>query len=341
MKALLGFAADFGRVATVYHPAGCLARDFPQLRRPCPGNLPGAFQTRRRPLVCSPDNPMRSRGFPEFSMRRFPLPVLIVTAALLSQAGAAVAGPFKDANLEAAVRAVLQVQDAKAELTDAQLMNVSVLEASGKKIKDLTGLDKCKNLLGLTLTNNEIADVTPLKGLTNLQTLDLAGNQIADITPLAGLTKLQRLELSGNQVAKLDALSGLPALMSLYLTGNKVSDISPLAGLTKLAMLNLGKNQIKDISALEKVNRIETLELTENEVENLAPLGKQTQLRLLMLEKNKIKDLTPLVEACKADAEGQKRWAPYLELYLKDNPLSDESKKQLETLKGFGVRIKS
>ena len=59
--------------------------------------------------------------------------------------GAFAASPFPDKNLEAAVRAVLQ-HDPKAELTDEKLLNVYVLEAPGKEIKDLTGLEKCKNL---------------------------------------------------------------------------------------------------------------------------------------------------------------------------------------------------
>jgi hypothetical protein len=42
----------------------------------------------------------------------------------------------------------------------------------------------------------------------------------------------------------------------------------------------------------------------------------------------------------KADAEGQRRVAPFLRVYLAENPLSDEAKtKQVEALKGYGVRL--
>src|SRR5262245_42406667 len=171
-------------------------------------------------------------------MKRHVIPTLIATAIIFGLVRPAAAEPFKDANLEAAVRAVLQIQDPKAALTDAQLMNVFVLNASGKgdkKVKDLTGLEKCKNLLELTLANNEITDLAPLKGLTNIQSLDLANNKITDVAPLAELKKLQRLVLSGNEIAKVDALGGLTTLTSLFLTGNKVSDIKPLGNLTKLS----------------------------------------------------------------------------------------------------------
>jgi hypothetical protein len=69
-------------------------------------------------------------------------------------------------------------------------------------------------------------------------------------------------------------------------------------------------------------------------------LAKQTELRTLCLERNKFADLTPLMNAAKADAEKEKRWAPYLRLYLAGNPLSDDAKtKQVEALKGIGVRV--
>src|SRR5581483_1986009 len=103
------------------------------------------------------------------------------------------AAPFNDKNLETAVRAVLQ--NPKGDLTDELLRNVYILDASGKSIKDLTGLEKCRNLASIKLSNNQIADLSALKELKNLQSLDLAGNRIADITPLKGLSKLQYIEL--------------------------------------------------------------------------------------------------------------------------------------------------
>ena len=58
------------------------------------------------------------------------------------------------------------------------------------------------------------------------------------------------------------------------------------------------------------------------------------------IDKNKITDLAPLVAVCKADAEGKKNFAPYLHLFMKDNPLSDAAKgEQTEALKAIGVRL--
>src|SRR5437762_5522288 len=86
-----------------------------------------------------------------------------ISVACLLVVQAAPAAPFPDKNLEAAVRAVLQ--NPKGELTDELLRNVYILEANGKSIKDLTGLEKCKNLASLRLTNNQVSDISPLKDL--------------------------------------------------------------------------------------------------------------------------------------------------------------------------------
>ena len=82
------------------------------------------------------------------------------------------------------------------------------------------------------------------------------------------------------------------------------------------------------------------MKLTGNEIVDLTPLGKQTQLRMLFIDKNKITDLAPLVAVCDADAKGKKNFAPYLRLFMKDNPLGDPAKgPQTEALKAIGVRL--
>jgi hypothetical protein len=250
------------------------------------------------------------------------------------------AGPFPDKNLEAAVRDALH--EDKAPLTDDKLNNLFVLEATGKDVHSLLGLEKCKNLSLIKLSKGQVADLTPLKDLTNLQSLDLSENKIADIAPLAGLTKLQFIELSHNQIASVAPLAKLVSLSALYMGHNKVADVTPLASLIKLSSLSLPHNQIKDIAPLASVTRLSTLDLSENEIKDVTPVTKQTEINLLMLEKNKISDLAPLVPWAKADAEGQKRFAPYLRLYLKGNPLSETAfTKDVPALKGFGVRIES
>jgi uncharacterized protein (TIGR03067 family) len=248
--------------------------------------------------------------------------------------------PFKDKNLETAVRGALH--QPTGDLTDSNLLNVYILEAPDKKISNLAGLEKCKNLALLKATKNQIVDVRPLKDLTNLQSLDLADNKISDISALAGLTKLQYLELSNNQVAKIDALAGLGAMNSLYLSGNQIVDLTPVGKLTKLWTLSAPKNHIKDITPVASLTRLSTVDLSDNAIADLKPLSKFKEINMLILERNKISDLAPLIDLLKVDAQGDKRIGPFLMLYLGGNPLSDTAKgSQTQALKSFGVRIKS
>lgn len=251
------------------------------------------------------------------------------------------AGPIPDKNLEAVVRSVIfEKKDKTDELTDEDLKKVFILKGKGKGIKDLAGLEKCTNLAELDLSKNEIVDVGPLKDLKNLQSLDLSSNKIVDVAPLGNILALQFLELSNNEIASVEPLGKLVKLSALRLAGNKITDPAPLSPLEKLSSLDLAKNQITDISGLKNADRLSLLKLSDNQISDLSPLSKPLSVNLLMLERNKITDLSPLVAAVKADAEGEKRFAPFLRLYLADNPLSEPAKtQQIEALKAAGVKI--
>lgn len=134
------------------------------------------------------------------------LAVVLVTAA-----GSLVGCPdnaqiviFKEPALEAAVRAELGIPFGF--LTRDQLKDLYSLDASGRGITDLTGLEFAINLINLNLDTNEVSDLLPLANLVNLQTINLDSNLFFDLTPLAGLLNLTTLSLFDNQVADLQPL---------------------------------------------------------------------------------------------------------------------------------------
>lgn len=272
---------------------------------------------------------------------RFLLATLIAVGTLLAGAAPLPAVQFPDKNLEAALRYyILEKRNKPDELTDDDLKKIFVLEAKGKMIKDLTGLEKCPNLALINFAKNEVADITALKGLKSLQSLDLSDNKITDVTALTELVGLQYLDLTNNQIADAKPLATLVKLSMLDLSGNKVTDVTPLAALAKISSLYLPRNGLTDIKPLAGLTGVSILKLSDNQIADIAPLEKMNNLRMLFLERNKITDLAPLVNSCKADAEKEKRFAPYLRLYLKENPLSDPAKaEQLPALQKAGVRI--
>ena len=150
---------------------------------------------------------------------------------------------FPDANVEAAVTEAIGIHQ-------CDLDGLTRLEASGRGITDLTGLERCTSLTHLYLADNQISDISPLSNLTGLVTLGLPDNQISDISPISNLTRLTDLGLSGNQISDISPLENLTSLTLLNLWDNQISDISPLENLTSLTLLLLEHNQISDIKPL-------------------------------------------------------------------------------------------
>ncbi|MBG30353.1 MAG: leucine Rich Repeat (LRR)-containing protein [Opitutae bacterium] len=242
---------------------------------------------------------------------------------------------FPDKNLEAAVRRhVPAKKNGKEPLTAADVSRVSEVKVEGKAIKNLKGLEACRELASLELPNNEIEDLSPLAGLERLQLLDLSGNRVRDLGPVSTLKGLQYLNLEHNQLQNLGPLANLPNLRSLYLTDNRISNLAPLRKLTKLWSLYLGNNRLQDISSLKPLKGVVTLGLEGNRIEDISPLGEMGQLSKLFLQNNRIEDLSPLLDAIKKDVAGPRRFGPFLQIWLKGNPVSpdDPQVKELSKL---------
>ena len=127
-----------------------------------------------------------------------------------------------DANLSAAVREALNLSSDRL-ITTHTLLNLGRLDASNRRITDLTGLEHALNLQELSLDGNRISDLRPLKGLKNLRSLFLARNQVSDLRPLKGLMELQHLRFSHNNISDVSALSGDRGLQNLDLWNNPLS----------------------------------------------------------------------------------------------------------------------
>ena len=80
--------------------------------------------------------------------------------------------------------------------------HVKILDVSNNQISDLEYLWDLKHLEELYLANNQIGYIDVLSNLTNLKILDISGNQIDDILPLLDLDKLEYVNLIGNNIPK-------------------------------------------------------------------------------------------------------------------------------------------
>lgn len=246
-----------------------------------------------------------------------------------------------DANLRAAVYEAAKKDPAEGDKVAKEILTgLYFLNASNRKIKDLTGLEHCINLGETRFTDNDIRDVTPLGACRNLQSLDLAGNQIVDVSALGAIQKLQYLKIEGNQVESLEGLETLSSLNCLYAAHNRIKDIAPVSGMKKLWTLDLNHNQIQNIAPVASLPRIDTLGLAHNRISDLSTLPPGNTVYTTYLHSNEITDLAPLVELAEQDASGPKRFVSFWKLYLAENPLNETSINQhLPRLRELGVRL--
>jgi len=247
---------------------------------------------------------------------------------------------FVDPQLEAAVRQqVFAKRNTTNALTASDVAQVSVVVGNFRGITNLAGLEHCKAIASLELAGNRITDLSPLQGLRQLQLLILSSNRIADVGPLGTVPALQYIELSHNQVKDIAPLATLTNLASVYVGDNRLTSIAALTNLPRLVTLYAERNSLKSIAGVEGLRGLSSVSLSGNQLADVTPLTGLRAPSFLFLEKNRIRDLAPLDAWITNDLASTRNFAPYLQLFLKDNPLSSRSKKLAQQWAKDGVRV--
>jgi internalin A len=132
---------------------------------------------------------------------------------------------FADSKLEAAVRVQLGV--GSGEITCGALAGVTALNATGRAITDLVGIQNLATVRLLDLSDNLISDLAPIVGLVTVTDLDLGDNAITTVDEVRGFTKLTLLELGGNSgLSKIQPLLENPGLGSNDVVGLRGTAVS-------------------------------------------------------------------------------------------------------------------
>lgn len=190
---------------------------------------------------------------------------------------------FADTKLEAVIREVIG-KPAGTQIKASKLRQITVLEAAGRDISNLAGLEHCTNLTELNLNDNLITDVSPIAQLNALTHLSLDGNTgIKELTPLCNLDSLTSLSLARTRTRDLSGVCNITSLKALDLSSNDISDLRPLSQLRNLRELDLGTNRVTDLSPLIPLAELQTLDLTANPTPDISPLAELRNLRDLTL----------------------------------------------------------
>ncbi len=199
---------------------------------------------------------------------------------------------FDSPELEAAVRAQLDIWDR--DVTNKDAKDVTELKLEGCGISGIEALAQFKDLTSLSLKSNQVSDISPLAELTGLTQLNLQENLITDITALSELSGLTDLQLSGNRISDISVLSGMTALNKLYLDNNQIISIGALVKLEGLKELDLSNNKIIKVDVLSGLSSLESVNLNKNQVSDIGPLSGLTGVKDIGLADNKISDISVL-----------------------------------------------
>ncbi|NXM37722.1 CEP97 protein, partial [Gymnorhina tibicen] len=145
--------------------------------------------------------------------------------------------------------------------------NLMQLSVANNRLVRMMGVAKLTKLRVLNLPHNSIGYVEGLKDLVHLEWLNLAGNNLKVIEQINSCLSLQHLDLSDNNIAQLSDLSKLTSLKTLLLHGNIITSLrtAPVCLPQSLTVFSLAENEIRDL----------------NEVSFLAPLRQLEQLSVM------------------------------------------------------------
>ncbi|NXD91044.1 CEP97 protein, partial [Chaetorhynchus papuensis] len=145
--------------------------------------------------------------------------------------------------------------------------NLMQLSVANNRLVRMMGVAKLTKLRVLNLPHNSIGYVEGLKDLVHLEWLNLAGNNLKAIEQINSCLSLQHLDLSDNNIAQLSDLSKLTSLKTLLLHGNIITSLrtAPVCLPQSLTVFSLAENEIRDL----------------NEVSFLAPLRQLEQLSVM------------------------------------------------------------
>jgi protein phosphatase 1 regulatory subunit 42 len=133
--------------------------------------------------------------------------------------------------------------------------NIVILDLSENSITSISSLESCRNLRKLYLQNNNISTISGLDNLP-LEILNLSCNQISFVSGLDTLIDLEILILDQQNISSMtfcpNSLQNLP-VKQLSLIQCNLADIQELSLLKELQGLNLSNNKIKSIDQLEDV----------------------------------------------------------------------------------------
>ena len=188
--------------------------------------------------------------------------------------------PLRKAVVTGLLNATTRSVTVDSKVSDFKDVKNIKINASGKSIRDLSGLKAFGGITSLDLSDNPIDNdhVSELAGLGDLETLDLSKTKInSDLSQIGSKGRLETLKVNANpannyRLSDISAIGSFGKLKHLELENQKISDVTPLKGLSSLETLDLQNNKIVDVSPLASLTSLTSLNVSQNQIRNIIPI---------------------------------------------------------------------
>lgn len=159
------------------------------------------------------------------------------------------------------------------------LPNLSFLDLTSNKLREITTHPTVKSLKVLILARNQIEEIKNLECLPSLEIIDLHENRIKTVS-LKSVSGVKVVNLSSNLIEVLEVTCPMPNLVEFNLRRNQISEVKDLV-LPELKKLYLSGNKITTMDAVKSLPSLTDLTLDGN------PLDKTPGVAVTLKDKFK------------------------------------------------------
>jgi len=206
---------------------------------------------------------------------------------------------FVDAHLEASIREAIDIPEGPIYSKD--LERLTSLNAPGRNITYLTGLEYCTGLRELLLQENKISNVSPLVdnlGLAHGDDVDLRSNPLSEESINQYIPELKArgvdvlYDISEEEVYFPDVNLEVRVIKAIGKSSGPIYP-SDLQRLTELHVYST--SNITDLTGLEYCTNLTVFYSRLNEISDISPLANLISLTGLYISYGQISDISPLV----------------------------------------------
>ena len=181
--------------------------------------------------------------------------------------------------------------DIKREMFKTSCQNQSDFDIESYTHVDLTGIEKCKDLIVLYV-GGTVSDLNPLRGCEKTKTVLIRSSENADFSPLENLEGLWGLAIEGGTL-DLSTISDIGNLELLLLSNiNPLSSVDSLRRLNSTQFLVVSNCGLESADFLREMLELKIADISNNNISEIPDLSGNETLLVFGANENQISDIS-------------------------------------------------